>query len=67
MENNNEKITLSVDELKELLDKAFSYGALSHFTHHTEKTTCWSKVNKDMNDEVLSLISNLEKHSEQNK
>jgi hypothetical protein len=50
---------LSTDELKELLEKAFSNGALSHSKWDGQRDTCWSNVNEDMKEEVSAILSDL--------
>ena len=49
----------STDELKELLEKAFSNGALSHAKWDGQGDTCWSNVNEDMKEEVSAILSDL--------
>ena len=50
---------LSTDELKELLEKAFSNGALSHSKWVGQRDTCWSNVNEDMKEEVSAIINEI--------
>ena len=50
---------LSTDELKELLEKAFSNGALSHNKWDGQRDTCWSNVNEDMKEEVSAILLDL--------
>jgi hypothetical protein len=50
---------LSTDELKELLEKAFSNGALSHAKWDGQRDTCWSNVNEDMKEEVSAILLDL--------
>lgn len=50
---------LSNNELKELLEKAFNNGALSHAKWDGQRDTCWSNVNEDMKEEVSSILSDL--------
>lgn len=55
----NNGFILSTNELKELLEKAFSNGALSHAKWDGQIDTCWSNVNEDMKEEVSAILSNL--------
>ena len=50
---------LSTYQLKELVEKAFSNGALSHAKWNGQRDTCWSNVNKDMKEEVSAILSDL--------
>lgn len=50
---------LSTDELKQLLEKAFSNGAFSYAKWHGQKDICWSNVNEDLKEEVSAILSNL--------
>lgn len=49
----------STDELKELLEKAFSKGALSHAKWDGQRDTCWTNVKEDMKEEVNTILSDL--------
>lgn len=50
---------LSTVELKELLEKVFSNGALSHSKWEGQRDTCWTNVNADMKEEVSAIIQDL--------
>ena len=49
----------ATDELKELIEKAFNIGALSHAKWCGQRDTCWTNVNEDMKEEVSIIISEL--------
>ncbi len=59
MTNFNDGFILSTTELKELLEKAFMIGILSHDSRDMEGDICWEKVHKKREEEVLAILSDL--------
>lgn len=50
---------ISSDELKEILEKVFHNGAISHAKWDGQRDTCWSNVNEDMKEEINTILSEL--------
>lgn len=59
--------TLTESELVKLLKKAFHNGALSHSNYMGQSDTCWANVVLDMEEDVESLIKDLNETEKQNK
>ena len=48
------------DKLKELLQMAFSSGALSHANRIGQPGTCWTNVSQDNDEEVSAIMSDID-------
>lgn len=59
--------TLTESELRSLLKTAFHDGALSHSKWMGQSDTCWSNVGLDMEENIESLINDLNETDKQNK
>lgn len=58
-EDNNATISISTKRLTELIERAFTNGALSHNQWLCQPDTCWSNVNEDMKEEVSDIMNEL--------
>lgn len=61
-----DNIIINKDKLKELLERAFTNGAISHDKWSGQRDTCWSNVNLDMKEEIEYLVDEITPNSDEN-
>lgn len=54
---------ISKEKLRELLNRAFQQGALSHDTWMGQYDTCWQNVREDMKEEVDEILQEFDKEN----